>query len=942
MNVEAQLEREVAPAVRESGPEGGTWIWPKLSDPRLPFAFILASYCALGVFVLGFNRTPLQVVLTIGACMGFEVLFQRLFKPGEKVVPLSAFITGCGLSIVLNYAHNPWLLLLPTFFAIGSKYVFTYEGRHVFNPALFGVCAAITLGAGMFDSSPAYQWSGSWAMGSLFGAIALLFFIGRVNRLWLVSSFLVFYALQTLLRAHLLRWHVPPETVFIGTFTSPALFVFAFYMITDPKTSPNTPGAQVARAALVVVLDLAFNAVSSLSALLFALFTAGLLRWAWLHAARAWRTRGRSVPAALTSAPLLYRLAVLALFAASGQQVYARWIHPRVDLADPGFSLTKLSPATTGITCRLGTVLTEVDPRVAHIAKWVLSVGDAVAVGDVDGDGLPDLFFTNPLKQPSDRCALYRNLGNFRFERVPIPALDAYCRDPKTHGLPAGALLVDYDNSGRLSILIMTAFGPSRLLKNTRGPDGRPRFVDVSEAAGLTRYNICVAATFFDFDRDGHLDLLLANSMSPYLRDYPQPTKFNIFKLPQPEYPGDRRMFHFMHNSWDNATNGGPKELYRGNADGTFTALDSAAMGLPETHWTLAVGTADLNHDGFTDLYCANDFGPDDLYLNEGGFHFRRVQGPGFGDIGHDTYKGMNVTIADFDNRGWPDIYVSDVHAPLQPEGSLFWRVEAPKPGESTPGFRDTASERGVLNESRFGWGAAAGDLNLDGWLDLVQANGMVDDTPDKRFPTPRSYWYTASYVMRSGPEVHSYADSWGDLRGYDIWGHQANRVYLSRGPAARPEFADVAPALGFDTLGNSRAIALADLDNSGALDVIVTHQFAPPEIYRNDRLQRAAAAGSPVHWIGLELHGDGHRINTEAVGTRVILRYTRDGRTIEQSREISMTSGFSAQGDRRLLFGLGSYAGPVEVEIHWYGGPVETRRFETTGGYHVLRPPEV
>jgi hypothetical protein len=87
MSVDTHLEREVVARPRSGRAPRATWIWPRRSDPRLPFALILASYCALGVFVLGFNRTPLQVVLTIGACMGFEVLFQLLFKRGEKVVP---------------------------------------------------------------------------------------------------------------------------------------------------------------------------------------------------------------------------------------------------------------------------------------------------------------------------------------------------------------------------------------------------------------------------------------------------------------------------------------------------------------------------------------------------------------------------------------------------------------------------------------------------------------------------------------------------------------------------------------------------------------------------------------------------------------------------------------------------------------------------------------
>src|SRR5262249_53332169 len=153
---------------------------------------------------------------------------------------------------------------------------------------------------------------------------------------------------------------------------------------------------------------------------------------------------------------------------------------------------------------------------------------------------------------------------------------------------------------------------------------------------------------------------------------------------------------------------------------------------LGATYWSISVATGDLDHDGFTDLYIANDFGPDELYLNEGGRAFTRVRGPLFGDVGRDTYKGMNSTLADFDRNGYLDVYVSDNHPALQSEGSLLWMT---RPGRGLHGvtFTDEAQARGALNERRWGWGAAAGDLDDDGWPDIVQANGMVDDRLDRR-----------------------------------------------------------------------------------------------------------------------------------------------------------------------------------------------------------------
>jgi hypothetical protein len=385
-----------------------------------------------------------------------------------------------------------------------------------------------------------------------------------------------------------------------------------------------------------------------------------------------------------------------------------------------------------------------------------------------------------------------------------------------------------------------------------------------------------------------------------------------------------------MHSTWHNARNGGLNALYHQTERGAFVKADVAALGMPETHWTMAVGTADLNQDGWPDLYCASDYGPDDLYLNRQGRGFQRVAGTFVGSIGRDTYKGMNVSIGDLDNRGWQDVHVSNVHAPLQAEGSLVWSVEPDQRAEGGIRISDRATERRLVNEQRFAWGAAFGDLNLDGWLDVVQANGMVDDTPDRVFETPRNYWYRASLVMRSGPEIHSYADRWADLRGYEIWGRQQNRVYLSNGRAPA-RFVDVADAVGLTEKTNTRAAALADFDNDGDPDLVLTHQFATAEVFRNTCMERG---GDRAHWIGLQLQGDGRLVNRDAVGVQVFV--TAAG--LKQMREVSLTSGFSAQSDRRLLFGLGGHAETVEVEIRWPGGPVQILRDLPVDRYHLIR----
>ena len=935
MNITLQFPGRLEAAASKKVRPAPKWVLPNWSDPRIPFATLLTLYAILGCTILGFNRSPLQILLTIAAGCLLEMLFHWFFCQREWIVPLSAYISCVSIALLLNYSHNYYLLFLPVFFCISSKYIFTYQGKHFVNPSLFGIVAALTLGHGLYSSSPAYQWGGGLAMAVFLVTAALILFVFRVGRTALILSFLGFYAIATLIRAYLIRWHMPPEVLILGALTSPRFYLFTFYMITDPKTSMKGRKEQILWALAVVLVDLWLHTRESLSTLFYALFLVSAARLVWMHG-REFIRGGFSHWRTAVSLKYLARVATITFLGTGGYAAYAEVIHPKIAV-EAGFRFEPVPPSVSGISSKMSNILQEVDPRVQHIAKWLLSVGDSIAVGDYDNDGFQDIFLTNTLKRPEDRNALYRNLGNYHFERVDIPALREISAHPEKYGLVGGAVFVDYDNSGAQSLFLMMAYGKSRLLKNMLPVTGKPEFVDVTEQAGIQEHTTSIAATFFDYDRDGKLDLLIGNSLPPYLPDYERPTPLTIFKLPEPEYPGDRRMFHFMHHSWNNAENGGRKALYHNLGQDRFEKMDMAAMGMPETHWTTAIGTGDLNGDGYTDLYCSNDFGPDDLYLNDHGKRFVRLAGKMFGSVGKDTYKGMNVSIADLDNRGQLDIYVSNVHVPLQAEGSLLWKTYPNPKNAFRPEFRDEATLRGALNEGGFGWGAAVGDLNLDGWLDLVQANGMVDDSADKRFSKPHDYWYVAEKMMLSGPDQHSYADRWPDLRGYEIFGHQANRVYLSRGAEITMQYTDVAKQVGLTELGNSRGVALVDFDNRGVLDLAVSHQFAPLSLYRNTLREEDKLAGRVHHWIGLALHGDGVRINREAVGTQVILSYEKDGKTVRQMREVQIANGFSAQGDRRLLFGLGDYAGPVRVEVHWYGAETVTYDHLELEQYHWI-----
>lgn len=904
--------------------------WPSLLwaqfqslDPRIPVASILFLYLVLGLTVLGFNRNPTQALITTVSCCTFEILLTRLFKK-KWIFPLSALITSFSLSFLLNYSHDYFLLFIPIFFAIGSKYLFQFNGKHALNPALMGVSLSLLFSEELVTAAPAYQWNGIATMSLFIVMLGLIFVIPKVSRVWLVSSFLFFFTLQTALRAWIMRHHLPFETLFLGTLSSPSFFIFTFFMITDPVTSPKDRRQQIWIGFWLALVDLALHLRQSYYTFFYAALIVGLVRFTINHV-RACRHEGLKkyfYGRFIASRYYLQPLTLLVVFLV-GHGVYSQIIHPHLKLNNLNWSLVQIPAEHSGLTAdKEGDIYAKLDPRVQHIAKWVLSVGDSVSVGDFDNDGKQDLFLTNLLKEPNQRYALYRNQGDHRFERVPLPALDRYNSDPARYGVISNAVFVDYDNDGDQDLLLTVGFGHSILLKNLLAETGHAVFDDVTAEVGLDFPTQSISATFADFNRDGLLDLLILNVWPNNLPDYKIPTPLSLFHLPQPEYPGDERMFNFMHDSWHMANNGGENVLLLQDEDHHFVKQDAKAWGLPDTRWSLAVGAVDFNGDGWPDFYVANDFGPDDLYYNHQGKYFENIKGPIFGSIGRDTYKGMNVSIADFDRTGNFGVYVSNVHHAFQAEGSLLWMF-TPSQDAFYPNVIESATKKSVLNENRFGWGGAAMDLDNDGWVDLAQANGMVDDTYDKKFETCPDYWYVNEKVARSPPSIHRYADKWGDTRGYCIYGKEQNRIYLNGGPEQKPQFIDVATEVGVTELTNSRGVAAADFENNGRMDLIFTHPFAKPTFYAN-RL-KPGVPGPHNDWIGLVLESLREDCNRDAIGSRVDLYvYKRDGGHFHIAQEVQAVSGFAAQSDKRLHFGLGENTDHVNAVIRWCGSDLQ------------------
>jgi hypothetical protein len=909
----------------------GSYKLPLLQDIRWKVFGLLFLYLILGMTILGFSRRPIHVLILILTGAFLDILLSGLLK-SRKIFPLSAMISCSSLALILNWSYGIHNLWLPVFICISSKYLITLNGKHFFNPSLLAICICLIIGEEYITLAPAYQWYGStetlWLMGFFIITGALLLFVFKLKRRWLVGSFLVAFFLQTLYRANVMEHIIPWETLVLGSLTSPAFYLFTFYMITDPATSPNKRLYQILIGISIGLFDLFFHLKFSLYTFFFAGFAVAFIRYVFLLSKKFFVNSEQSILVALQAKKVTFGLLIIFFIPV----LLAFQMNKNNDLIpeEDKFNLVRVPMEHSGLGWAKSTILEQTDPRVAHVAKWILSVGDAVAISDVNLDGLSDLFLTQPLKDTTWSAKLYLNKGDFKFQKIDIPELDRYIGDPEVFGLPSFSFFMDYDNDGDKDLFVGFAFGKSLLFENRIIPENKLSFKEVYVPFLSEQHTICIAANAFDYNNDGNLDVLLANALQTHLPAYPDKTQvLNIFNLPDPAYKGDNRMFQFMHESWQNANNGGLNYLLENTRDSSvFAVKNSESIGLIETRWSLGIGTLDINNDGFTDIYIANDFGRDDCYLNIEGEFFKRQEGEFYGDLGLDTYKGMNVSIGDLDRNDKEDIYVSNVHHAMQAEGSLLW-MNFTENDSKDVNFKEQASKLNALNTKRFGWGAAFGDLNLNGWIDIVQANGMVDASWDNIYEEPKDYWYYQAQIARTGPDVHSFANNWADIRGCYIYPNEPDRIMINnRGNG----FVELKEELQFNHLANTRGVALVDLDNDGDLDILITDQFGAPILYKN-KLQ-------DHQWIGFSLNGNGSSTNVDAVGSKVWLDYTINGEENQQYREVRLVNGFSSMGDARLLFGLGHIKNPVEnlkITILWHNGEKEEYVIDKWNSYYNI-----
>jgi enediyne biosynthesis protein E4 len=532
--------------------------------------------------------------------------------------------------------------------------------------------------------------------------------------------------------------------------------------------------------------------------------------------------------------------------------------------SDPGFHLTNVT-AAAGIQFQHNSG--------AYGGKLLPeTLGSGCAFLDYDRDGWQDILLVNGMDWPGhtrqrSTLKLYRNNRNGTFSDV----TKAAGLDIELYGM--GVAVGDYNNDSFPDIFI-SCVGQSHLFRNT----GKGTFVDVTKASGLLgRQGLSTSALWFDYDRDGLLDLFVCN----YVRWSPEQDVFCSLDGTHKSY------------CTPEAYRGDTCWLFHNRGDGTFDDVTASSGIFDSSSKSLGVAMFDYDQDGWPDLLVANDTQPNKLYKNLRNGKFKDVgveAGIAFSTEGK-ARAGMGVDTGDFENSGKAGVAITNFDNEMI---GLYHSTAAGSAGARTYDDIAVASGLGAATRSTLGFGCAFFDANLDGWLDLAVANGHIDET------------------VRN-------------IRG-NVGYAQAPQLFLNQGAG---KFRDVAREVGggFDTPIVGRGLAYGDFDRDGDLDLLITTNNGPAYLYRNDQT-------SGNRSIRFQLTGT--KSNRDAIGA--IVRIFAEGNAGQsQWRMVHGGSSYLSQSELPVTFGVGKSEKIELVTIEWPSGRNEEYKNLATGKTHEL-----
>ncbi|GAB4405637.1 MAG: VCBS repeat-containing protein [Bacteroidia bacterium] len=528
--------------------------------------------------------------------------------------------------------------------------------------------------------------------------------------------------------------------------------------------------------------------------------------------------------------------------------------------------------------------------------------GGGVGIGDLNNDGLPDLYFCGNLVPNK----LYLNRGDLRFEDITTHAGVA------SKGVwSSGVSLADINGDGWLDIYVCKSGAPggdnrhNELFLNNADPDagGRVTFTEAAAAWGIDDLGLSSHAAFFDYDGDGDLDCYLLNNSIRSVGGY--------------DLIPDQRSIR--------DTLGGNK-LYRHDGDHYTDVSEAAGIYGSMIGFGLGVSIGDLDRDGWPDIYVSNDFFERDyLYLNQGDGTFREALEAHVREI---SLSSMGADVADLNGDGWPEIFVTDMlprdDARMKTKTAFenwdkyslnlrqgYYRQftrNVLQLNDGSGNFSEVGRMTGVY-ATDWSWGALILDLDNDGLQDIFVANGIYKDLTDQDFINFYASPQAVREMLRKEGQVIQ--------KLIDAMPSQAlpNYAFVQQpGGGHIPVLADRAAELGLAAPSFSNGSAYGDLDNDGDPDLVVNNVNMPAFIYRNESSAQPAAP----HWIALEMVGDG--MNRFGLGCQVSL--WAGGRLYY--REVAPMRGFQSTVDYRLLIGLGSMTQIDSLHVRWPGGNLQ------------------
>ena len=504
-----------------------------------------------------------------------------------------------------------------------------------------------------------------------------------------------------------------------------------------------------------------------------------------------------------------------------------------------------------------------------------------ISAGDIDNDGFEDLALINRSSESGEVIKILKNTAGKKFTDTTSESLIV----PKGNYTFSAVAFVDLDNDGWEDLYVAQFMKPHFVLKNNQGKFNFANQIPIDKIIAPTR-----GISLFDYNNDGFVDLYLNSfSESVYAALF---TGEGYSKVPYPI-----------------RSKSGSENILVSNQSGKKLVQVKNSLGLADGGYTWAVGIADIDDDGYPEVFVGNDFGYDHFYKNEGGKSFSDISEQALGNIRSEN--SMGVEIGDVENNGNLGFYISNASKPGMPRGwNHLWKTGQSQKEQ----LRDVASNL-EIDKCGFSWGAKFSDLDKDGKLDLFVVNGRTG-----KADTTNNRWYYRLYDWSIPAELKYSKYVQVPIEGYNWASGQRSCVFVQRSG----KFVDLAEEVGVTDKENGRSLAVIDFNNDGQEDFVVGNLEHDPILYQGFR-------ANDNRWLGLKLTGKSG--NRDAIGAKVKL-YTENS---VQTRMVFPSNGFGSISSKRIIFGVAKNEQVKKVEIFWPSKKVQTLNPEELNRYYDI-----